>query len=72
MLHTVLEWYGATKFIARLFINITMLKDVCKRVSFVGICKTSGKMVLSLVNRSLSATILLQITSGKQKWVQNG
>ena len=24
-----LEWYHATKFIARIFINITVFKDVC-------------------------------------------
>ena len=31
-----LKRYRATKFSARLFINITMFKDVCKRVSFFG------------------------------------
>ena len=31
-----LEWYCAITFIARLFINITMFKGVCKRVLFVG------------------------------------
>ena len=31
-----LEWYRAIKLIAMLFINITVFKDVCKRVSFVG------------------------------------
>ena len=30
-----LEPYRTTKFIARLFINITVFKNVCKRVSFV-------------------------------------
>ena len=30
-----LERYRATRFIARLFINIPVFKDVCKRVSFV-------------------------------------
>ena len=32
----------------------------------------SGKMTLSVVNRSLSAAILLQITSGDRKWARNG
>ena len=31
-----LERYRAIKLIAMLFINITVFKDVCKRVSFVG------------------------------------
>ena len=31
-----LERYRAIKLIAILFINITVFKDVCKRVSFVG------------------------------------
>ena len=30
-----LEQYRATKFITRIFINITVFKDICKRVSFV-------------------------------------
>ena len=33
---TNLERHRATKFIARLFINITVFKDICKRVLFVG------------------------------------
>ena len=31
-----LERYRATKFIAKLFVNITVFKDVCKCVLFVG------------------------------------
>ena len=34
--------------------------------------ETSKNMVLSVVNRSFSAAILLQITSGNRKWAWNG